>query len=70
MMLDNHQIVIRERGCLELLDLSLRALRSQAGPFSWRCWPGSALWSFSTPGCSIALPRFRKAAGHLGHFWA
>ena len=32
MMLDNHQIVIRERGYLELLDLSLRALRSQAGP--------------------------------------
>ena len=33
MMLDNHQIVIRERGYLELLDLGLRALRSQAGPF-------------------------------------
>ena len=32
MKLDHHQIVIRERGCLELLDLSLRVLRSQAGP--------------------------------------
>ncbi len=33
MMLDNHRIVIRERGYLELLDLGLRVLRSQAGPF-------------------------------------
>ena len=32
MMLDNHRIVIRERGHLELLDLGLRVLRSQAGP--------------------------------------
>jgi hypothetical protein len=32
MMLDNHRIVIRERGYLELLDLGLRVLRSQAGP--------------------------------------
>ena len=33
MKFDNHQIVIRERGYLELLDLGLRTLRSQAGPF-------------------------------------
>ena len=32
MMLDNHRIVIRERGYLELLDLGLRVLRDQAGP--------------------------------------
>ena len=32
LMLDNHRIVIRERGYLELLDLSLRVLRNQAGP--------------------------------------
>ena len=30
-MLDNHQIAIRERGYLELLDLGLWVLRSQAG---------------------------------------
>ena len=32
MRLDNHRIVIRERGYLELLDLGLRVLRNQAGP--------------------------------------
>lgn len=32
LLLDNHRIVIRERGYLELLDLSLRVLRNQAGP--------------------------------------
>jgi len=32
MLLDNHRIVIRERGYLELLDLSLRVLRNQVGP--------------------------------------
>ncbi len=31
-MLDDHRIVIRERGYLELLDLSLRVFRNQAGP--------------------------------------
>jgi hypothetical protein len=33
MHLDDHRIVIRERGYLELLDLGLRVLRSQGGPF-------------------------------------
>jgi hypothetical protein len=32
MLLDNHRVVIRERSYLELLDLSLRVLRDQAGP--------------------------------------
>jgi hypothetical protein len=33
MNLDQHRIVIRERSYLELLDLGLRVLRSQGGPF-------------------------------------
>lgn len=32
MRLDDHRIVIRERGYFELLDLALRVLRDQAGP--------------------------------------
>ena len=32
LLLDSHRIVIRERGYFELLDLSLRVLRNQAGP--------------------------------------